>query len=69
MDSTGSLSIEITDTVIQGGLIAVDFSNSECAAHRARSVLYFAHNVVAHAGAFGAGPTTFYTGRSEEAPA
>ena len=68
MDSTGSLSIEITDTVIQGGLIAVDFSNSECAAHRARSVLHFAHNVVGHAGAFGVGTTNFYTGGANDDP-
>ena len=68
IDPTGSLSIEITDTVITSDLVAVDFSNSECAARRARSVLHFSHNVVRHAGAFGVGITNFYTGDASNDP-
>ena len=46
VDPNGNLSMEVTYSVLQGAAIAMGFSNSGCAARRARSVLSFSHNVV-----------------------
>ena len=56
VDPRGSLSIEITSTVVDGPFF---FSNSECAARRAHSVLTLSHSVVR---GFGLGIANFYTG-------
>ena len=45
VDPNGNLSMRVTYTVLEG-LLSMGFSNSECAARRARSVLTFSHNVV-----------------------
>jgi len=50
VDPNGNLSMRVTNTVLQGLRLAMGFSNSECAARRARSVLTFSHNVVRGAG-------------------
>ena len=58
-DHRGSLSIEITSTVVDGAFF---FANSECAARRAHSVLTLSHSVVR---AFGLGISNFYTGDAD----
>ena len=62
IDPDGSLSIEISDTVLQSDAITLDFSNSECAARRARSVLSLSHSVVRGSGFVGVHVVNFYTG-------
>jgi hypothetical protein len=46
VDPNGNLSMKVTNSVLESSLLAMGFSNSECAARRARSVLTFSHNVV-----------------------
>ncbi len=46
VDPNGNLSMSVTNTVLEGSSLLMGFSNSECAARRARSVLTFSHNVV-----------------------
>ncbi len=46
VDPNGDLSMKVTNSVLESSLLAMGFSNSECAARRARSVLTFSHNVV-----------------------
>jgi hypothetical protein len=62
IEPDGSLSIEISDTVLQADVLTLDFSNSECAARRARSVLSLSHSVLRGAGAIGVHLANFYTG-------
>jgi len=62
VDPDGSLSIEITDIVLDGILT---FANSECAARRARSVLSLSHSVVR--GGFVL-VQNFYTGDAKDDP-
>jgi len=62
VDPNGSLSIEITDVVLNGVLT---FANSECAARRARSVLSLSHSVVR--GGFVL-VQNFYTGDANDDP-
>lgn len=68
IDPDGSLSIEISDTVLQSDILTLDFSNSECAARRARSVLSLSHSVLRGAGGAGLNITNFYTGDSSNDP-
>jgi hypothetical protein len=46
VDPNGNLSMKVTNSVLESSLLAMGFSNSECAARRARSVLTFSHKVV-----------------------
>jgi hypothetical protein len=47
VDPNGNLSMEVTYSVLESALgLSMGFSNTECAARRARSVLSFSHNVV-----------------------
>jgi hypothetical protein len=62
VDPNGSLSIAITDTVLQGVLT---FANSECAARRARSVLSLSHSVVRDGFVL---IQNFYTGDASDDP-
>src|SRR5262249_48754083 len=62
IDPDGSLSIEISDTVLQSDALTVDFSNSECAARRARSVLSLSRSVLRGAPFGGLNIANFYTG-------
>ena len=64
-DRRGNLSIEITSTVVESALFAVSFSNSECTARRAHSVLTLSHSVVRGAGFIGLGISNFYTGDAD----
>ena len=61
-DPRGNLSIEIASTVVESTFIAISFSNSECGARRARSVLTLSHSVVRQAGFLGLVISNFYTG-------
>jgi len=62
VDPDGSLSIAITDAVLQGVLT---FANSECAARRARSVLSLSHSVVRDGFVL---IQNFYTGDASDDP-
>jgi len=46
IDPDGSLTIQITDAVLQGNHVAMTFANAECGARHARSVLSLSHSVV-----------------------
>ena len=46
VDPNGNLSIKVTNSVLESLFLVMAFSNCECAARRARSVLSFSHNVV-----------------------
>jgi hypothetical protein len=62
VDPNGNLSIRITDTVLESSFLVMSFSNSGCAASRARSVLTFSHNVVRGATFIGLLVQNFLTG-------
>jgi hypothetical protein len=62
VDPNGSMSIEITDTVLNG---VMTFANSECAARRARSVLTLTHSVVRNGFLL---MQNFYTGNADDDP-
>jgi hypothetical protein len=64
VDPHGSLTIQITDTVLQGDRIAMTFANSECGARHARSVLSLSHSVVRG----GLLVQNFYTGNASDDP-
>jgi len=64
IDPEGSLTIQITDTVLQGDRIAMTFANSECGARHARSVLSLSHSVVRG----GLLMQNFYTGDASDDP-
>lgn len=61
VDPNGNLSMKVTHTVLESPL-AMGFSNCECAARRARSVLTFSHNVVRGAYRVGVLIQNFLTG-------
>ena len=54
--------MKVTNTVLHSSILAMGFSNSECAARRARSVLTFSHNVVRGSGFHGVLIMNFMTG-------
>jgi hypothetical protein len=62
VDPNGNLSMEVTNTVLLSTTLAMGFSNCECAARRARSVLTFTHNVVHDVSFIGVLIQNFLTG-------
>lgn len=65
IDADGSLSIQITDSVLRGGdHIAMTFANSECGARHAQSLLSLSHSVVQG----GLLIQNFYTGDASNDP-
>jgi hypothetical protein len=64
VEADGSLSIEITDTVLEGDGIAMTFANSECPARHARSELRLSHSVLRG----GLLIQNFYTGDASDDP-
>lgn len=62
VDPNGNLSMRVTNTVLEGSSLVMGFSNCECAARRARSVLTFSHNVVRGTGFIGVLIQNFLTG-------
>jgi hypothetical protein len=62
VDPSGNLSMTVEYTILESSKIAMGFSNSECAARKARSTLSFSHNVVRGVGFIGVLIQNFLTG-------
>jgi hypothetical protein len=66
IDSVDSLSLKVTNTVLDSFMIPISFSNSGCGRSHARSELIFTNNVVRNGNFFGMAMFNFITGNEAD---